>query len=652
MGRPKPREDFSMLQTIRIRGLGPHEDTALTLDTMGATEITGRSEAGKSTIIDAVAFALWGCDRTGKPIDLRAMRDTAEEIRVDLELANGATVCRKLRRSKDGGRGKTTRILREREYRTEKDWTAALAAIGDNVPALRQILVPFAWRPLVEGPGNGRGFRDVLASLLPRARMADVVRELLDGAGYEWTRGDPIHARDAEEIRRDENRKRDTAAGDVQRLEQLVAVARSEQSDPVALEVPRDIVARANAWRAYQEEQERHTAREERAAMTSEAAEGWAARLAELGERPSTEDPHDAIKAADAALHAARWKRKALNDKSDAAERALTDAVDQKARAKEPRHPGQSFADRVNDAKKHYARQVAIAADGDTCPTCSRDGWGDAPKADTERALEAIKEAESERADEVDSIEADRAVATVAAIDGLDKANAEAKRLSVELAAAYTAQQQAEDAHAAARATNAPALQWDIARRALGEQPHAPPPEAKPEPPTSTRPEEAEEAEARTSLRQAERAAGAAVQRSEDLDRLSDTLAESTGTFERLSAECERLEALVSAIRRAPSVAARRQLSVLGDLGPVAIELREDGGVDIVIDGRPFHLASTGRLVVADAWLRDGLRRARGLAYFPMFIDCTQDVAGQEPHLPPPCIALRTTAGDLGVSDV
>jgi hypothetical protein len=632
-----------MLQHIEVAGLGPHSDTRISLEPMSANTITGPSEAGKSTLIDAVCFALWGTDRTGRPLDIRAMQAEAAEIRVSLELANGATVVRTLRRSKQGGRGKTTRVLRDREYRTEKEWTAALRDLGENVPALLQIVVPMAWRPLVEGAGHGRPFRDLLASILPKADLAAIVAELMRAEGFSFERGDPIHGRDAEEIRRRANRDRDRAAGDVERLEILVAAAVSAQRPSVDLEVPRNIVRAAEKWHAFDRERDRHVEREEHAARVSEAAEGWKARLAELGERPATNA--EAVQEALKTLDAAKWKRKAVEESAAKARRAVASAEQALEATKAPRHPHLRFAGAVNAAQEAYAAALQQEKAGDTCPTCFRDGWTGAPVVDVAAAQEKIAEAEATRKAEADRLEAERASAHDAAKVALLDAKAEAARIDEEAAAAEDAQRAAEDAHALARQSNAPAMEWDARRRALGEMPHAPAPEPKPERPTVARPEEHEEVEALETLRKADREAGAAGQRTKDLGTLRGTLDESNAKLERLKRECARLDALVLCIRRAPSVAARRQLAALGDIGPVSIEFREkDGGIDLLVDGRPFHLASTGRLVVADAWLREGIRRARGISYLPIFVDCVQDVAGQALHLPAPAIALQTTA--------
>jgi hypothetical protein len=83
---------------------------------------------------------------------------------------------------------------------------------------------------------------------------------------------------------------------------------------------------------------------------------------------------------------------------------------------------------------------------------------------------------------------------------------------------------------------------------------------------------------------------------------------------------------------------------MLGDMGPVSLEFGENPAVVVLIDGRPWWLASRGRQVVGDAWLRAALRRAMNLPDLPLIVDNVQDVGGQPlPALPGPVVLLRTT---------
>lgn len=103
----------------------------------------------------------------------------------------------------------------------------------------------------------------------------------------------------------------------------------------------------------------------------------------------------------------------------------------------------------------------------------------------------------------------------------------------------------------------------------------------------------------------------------------------------------------MDAVRKAPSAVAAKQAEALGDLGPVSL-VWGDGdakspAVDVWLDGRPWWLASTGRQIVGDVWLR--------APWCPIFVDNRGCVGGQEiPDVGGPVVLLRTTDdADLGV---
>ena len=216
-----------MISRIMIEGLGPHTSTDLRFDALGTSTVKGASEAGKSTLMDAVCFALWGQDRSGRPLHLAEMRHDVNACRVELVLSNGATCERVLHRDKDGNRGKSSRTWQGQPYKTERDFLTALGPLGRNVPALRLVLLPFAWRAMVEGEGKGRKLRDVLASILPDADIAGIVETLMREDGQRLLDSDTLHETDAKELRTRVKRTRDKQHGDVSRLEQLVEAARA-----------------------------------------------------------------------------------------------------------------------------------------------------------------------------------------------------------------------------------------------------------------------------------------------------------------------------------------------------------------------------------------------------------------------------------------
>ncbi|MEQ1572111.1 MAG: hypothetical protein ABMA64_41165, partial [Myxococcota bacterium] len=108
----------------------------------------------------------------------------------------------------------------------------------------------------------------------------------------------------------------------------------------------------------------------------------------------------------------------------------------------------------------------------------------------------------------------------------------------------------------------------------------------------------------------------------------------------------DRLSALLEAVRAAPSAVAARQALSLGDLGPVTLTFGDNPAVTVSIDGRPWWLASRGRQVVADMFLRAAIRRVLDKEWLPIVVDNVQDVGGQPlPEVEGPVVLLQTTDG-------
>ena len=144
-------------------------------------------------------------------------------------------------------------------------------------------------------------------------------------------------------------------------------------------------------------------------------------------------------------------------------------------------------------------------------------------------------------------------------------------------------------------------------------------------------------------------AAARRQQRLADLDTARRLLGDAEAALEQAEGEVARCEALVDVIRRAPSMALEASVAALGELGPVNVVLTEKGGAQVLVDGRPWHLASTGRQIVADVWFRAALRRALKAPWFPLVVDQRQSVGGQDCPTPAPCWVLTTTEGALRV---
>ncbi|NRA03753.1 MAG: AAA family ATPase [Myxococcales bacterium] len=638
-----------MISTLKIEGLGPYDsDRTLELNARGSSTISGASEQGKTMLIDAVCFCLFGFDRSGKPLDVRSINDGAAECSVELTLSSGTVIRRVLRRKKDGGRGATVREINGTPYTTEKAFLGAMKGLGTAPKKVRQVLVPMAWQALADGEGGGRPLRDLLASILPKSSKKEIVIRLLKELGFDFQHGDPISPTDAEMVRRRCNGYRDRALGVAEGLRALSAVGKAEKvgkgaSDKVA--AAQSILVLSEEWDRHLSELDDWTDAEERVAMQSDEVEAWHRRNAALGERPSGDTT-----AADEAKAKLDGLRKEQGNHSmqvglqtaavEAAERGLEEA-------KIDRHPAAEYSDRINDAKKERGEAIGERArEPGICPHCGRDGWTGAVEAAEKRCKAAEIEdlaagsAYAMRAEELKR-EREKAIdRATRALDGakgaLDERKSKADVYASDIGSA-------EATLSTARKGAAGVIAWIATNAALGERPPVPDSTDRPAEPTARNPSDAEAAAALVIVDGHKKALGAAEQQEKNLARVAGELDNAEKALEELEAEALRLDALVDAVRRAPSVAAREQLGALGDLGPVVVELTDKGGVNVRVDGRPWYLASTGRLVVADAFLRSGLRRAMRLGYCPLFIDQIQSVGGQDIPDFSPAILLETT---------
>lgn len=647
-----------MFSSIEIRGLGPHTRTVLHFDADGVSAVEGPSEAGKSTLVDAICFVLWGADRTGRKLDDREIRDGHDEARVDLTLRSGTTVSRSLaQRSKNGTRGKTVRRMTKSsgetaEYLTEDDWMAALmwmggSKVGGGWNTLRHVMVPFAWLPLAQGAGSGRPFRDLLNNAVGSQGVKQaVIAELMRGLGHSFRHGDPVNQRDAEELRRVAGQKRDQVDA---RLSGRRADLEATQEAGAVEAPPTETIAEARETLRREEEWakgDKARARAEEAAIAlSEARqrhEAWTKRREELGNRPPEAD---GLQRAQQQVTDAENRTQFVTVELSRA-RALLEGLDLERRE---RRPGDHLTQAVNKAKRRASDALAALEGGDdVCPCCKRAGWTDATAARRQEAKEAKEAKEAAEAAMTE------AMARLAREEDMRLSGAQAmkKELEAKIAEHTSAlerlageTEKARQDLATERAGSSAAMEWDRQMRALGAEPRIPGRVPAPPDPKSPRPSADEVRGAREVVTRAEKAAGAAAERRATIARLQRDIGADEELLEHHVAEYDRLDALVEAVRREPSESVRRLMARLGDLGPVELRLLEEGGVEVLVDGRPWHLASTGRQVVADVWIRAGLRRAIGKAKLPLFIDCAQDVGGQDLPTPAPAIVLTTTDG-------
>lgn len=141
---------------------------------------------------------------------------------------------------------------------------------------------------------------------------------------------------------------------------------------------------------------------------------------------------------------------------------------------------------------------------------------------------------------------------------------------------------------------------------------------------------------------------------------------------ETAQASAGRVASLVNALRRAPTELAQRGQAVLAEpLAKRGITLawapedapRSARVVEVLVDGRPWHCASTGRQIQADAWLRSVIRglAARTLpcppsapiawGELPIIVDSAQSVTDEWWATTRPLWLLYTEEGPLSVSE-
>lgn len=186
------------------------------------------------------------------------------------------------------------------------------------------------------------------------------------------------------------------------------------------------------------------------------------------------------------------------------------------------------------------------------------------------------------------------------------------------LAAARSAQEQVTAAAATARA-------YDASIAALGPCPKIPDAAAAaPTKPEYERPTAAEVANARALLENARTARALADKATRDLATAERGAVRAREDLALTQQEAARTTRLVGAWRQAPTDAARAKRERLGNLGVVDVVFYDpeaQGPVcQVTIYDRPWELASDGEKVVADAILRNAVRR-ESLPALPLPID-------------------------------
>lgn len=573
-----------MIKQLSISGLGPHLDFDVELDPRAVTTITGPSESGKSFITEAIAFALWGSSSRGK-FQPEAIHDDADKASVEVTLDSGRVIRRSINRKKKQSR--QIELAGETEsFSSDKAFAAALGELTEDEEAVRVVIVPMAWQPLVAS--NARKFRDLLARVLPEGDVEGEIQRIVAEAGFEVSDEElQLEEKVVLKQRGQMRKQRDELSGRVQSAEERIAEleAALEEAASEAVEVDERLLARIEAWDAY----DRETGAAGAHKAASQARHEWDRRREELGEEPELTEAHLATR--------------------DAAKAAQAEAKAARAAAQEAYGAYQVVQARLEGYGEDH--------DPSVCPTCSRPGWEEGARAHQALVAQA---AEAKKA-----------------LDAAQKAEKETR-------AAFMVAKEAVDA---AREVKLSQDAWRQALAALGPRPELPElPADAAEPPEVERPSEEEVARVKDALAARQAAEGARKQREADLEKTRTLLERERAKYDEASKEADRLDVLLGAVRTAPSIVAAEQALALGDLGPVSLEFGDNPAVEVKIDGRPWWLASRGRQVVADTHLRMALRQVMELDHLPIIIDNVQDVGGQPlPDVPGPAFLLRTDDG-------
>jgi hypothetical protein len=600
------------VKAIELAGIGPHVGTThLPLphnaEGRGALIIAGPSQSGKSTIASALVWLLTGAAPDGGTIDPMALSSSAGSVRVS---ADDGTVY-ELRVSSSG-----RKVWRRGEdtINAAKDRHRVLGVLGlDSVASLvAGIVCPAVLLKQAED-GQGRGLRATLTAALPERSIDKAFAELL-GTFAPALPGDATDTRGAVQAATRATAARDRALGALdgaqaaqQRHEEAGApVAPDEAATAAALAV----VDAGEAWATYR----RAGGVGERQAQQQAALADWRRRMSEI----------PAAQAFDGAP-----PPKVPSTRTE--EAAVAQAQAELDRL--PKSPADA-------APGLHEKRLAAATRWGALPTASCDLCGQVvlPPRISQVAATARVQIEAERKTAQDLVDAARRRAQeqlTKAQEALKVAQGRAERAQAELEG-YRAEAEARKLRSAAVA-------------ALGPEPTVDPePTGAPATPAALEPTAEEVTRARALLSRASQAKAdlrtyeaRTTTLSEDIDRAADAL-------KAREADLARARAVELAHKGAPARVLEQQMA---DWRPAAkmlagqnIEIRirpagEIDGLDLMIDGLPSYLASTGRRVHASALLAFALRTlaARrypatggigGFADLPICIDDAQAWSG------------------------
>ena len=642
------------MTAIRVRGIGPHTDTRLTLNPEGVTTLRGGSGAGKSTILHAVACALWGTDATGAAFDRALLSDDRGSVAYG---SYGRTIPQ---------RGEHVRLVvvdgAPQPGGTEAQFGATLPAAYRDAQAARLVMFPDTLWSLLDSAQGGGALRAVLDRMLPGPTAADLLADLPAAAPRDEKAAAKLvtetrRASTAARARADALRSAIPAAPTLDRpTDEAVAEARATLDRTAALRADLD------AWR---DEDATHRS-------ASLAVSSWLARAASLVEPEVREptaaelvDAEDAAKAEDAAerdyrqafgvYHAAANARRLAEHAAAEWERRRALVGDPPAQPRPAAEDVRAAMEAIRGAELWQDPQPPLMPrdwtppeEPSPCPG-SPAGCGWAARAAERRAERIEQHAAAWAAYDARMLCRPSDPADAREVVALDEAWGAFERALDRLGPQPTIPadpgpepvEPPHTARAALQTLQAADLAWRtyrIQRNALGDRPADPAP-------LRPRPEvDAAAVNAAQDVIRAHEAAAIRLQAHEEQERRA-IAAYRQAEHDASDAEAitTAAEGWLEAVRTAPARALANKLALLegGDL----LIADDDGKTKVTIRGRPWYLASHGERIAAVAHWRVRLRDAAGLGALPVFIDDVTSVGGIPLPDAPGVVLLVTTAG-------
>jgi hypothetical protein len=662
---------MTTIRSLHAAGLGPYTAARrLTLAppaTQGPVQIAGPSQAGKSTALLALLLLLTGSAPDGSPFPPELINDAADRADVALVLADDRVLKRSLTRARSStwSLSSAPQVPGDQASRAVQTYTSQAAwgqALGLDPDLVRAIVAPGEALALTRAGDRGRALRDLLLRALPAVDVAAIVAEWVGGLRP----GEVAHVDDigrgktavrgAASLATTARKAEATAQGAAAEAQAALAAAEGAAPAPYSPTDP-SVVAeaqrKAGAARDWLAQLELYTS-------TQRALEVW-----------RQADARHAEREADRAAWQARLD--ALGPAPDAPEavavpQALVDAVlaaeTQVHVARQALHAAEAWQDPMVSQRRASltlaieAHRVAQATPtvGD-CPACGTTLSTQHLELHLSRLAERVELATQALAREESESEAARERQITRAQATLTEREAIHLQARQSLDAARTRAQAAET-QARDRAAHSAAV------RALGPQP-APEADPGPAPVVSTPPTGHDRPDTRSRAEAAIRAATeldaqaaqgqalADAAAATHAQRVADARDRATATAAAAAAAHQavlRAEAVLDAARRAPTEAATRAAAALdaqltGTGVAVVWGSAAEGGpeADVLIDGRPWWCASSGRQVLADLELRVALRTLAqvrypgppvvGYADLPVIVDRAQDWSGRWPQV-------------------